>query len=520
MARRAFTITPLGVWGAAAAALLLFLTLGTLIAVALRAEFSQGLGPADIAALKFTLTQAFFSALISTALAIPIARALARRRFPGRQILITLLGAPFILPVIVAVLGLLAVFGRSGLFNQILNSLGIETVSIYGFSGVLLAHVFFNLPLATRLMLQAWLTIPGERFRLAQSLGLPPRAVFRQIELPMLREIIPGIFAVIFLICTTSFAVALTLGGGPRATTIELAIYQALRSDFDPGKAAMLAGIQFLICSLAATTAWYFTRQQETAAGLDRSINRLDVASPLLRGMDAFWLTLAAAFVVLPLLMVIQRGLMQVLTLPEVVWLAAGRSVMMALLSAIVMLILVVPLALIAAKRRRAWPEAVAYLSVSASPLVIGTGLFILLNPHFNPRDLALPITILVNAAMAVPFALRALLPAIREVERNWTPLADQLGITGLARFRLVILPRVQAPLGFALGLTAALSMGDLGVVALFADPEAGTLPLMIYRLMGAYRMDQAAGAALLLLCLSLAIFMIFERGGQRHADT
>ncbi|MGB0969135.1 MAG: thiamine/thiamine pyrophosphate ABC transporter permease ThiP, partial [Halocynthiibacter sp.] len=132
MARRAFTITPLGVWGAAAAALLLFLTLGTLIAVALRAEFSQGLGRADIAALKFTLTQAFFSALISTALAIPIARALARRRFPGRQILITLLGAPFILPVIVAVLGLLAVFGRSGLFNQILNSLGIETVSIYG----------------------------------------------------------------------------------------------------------------------------------------------------------------------------------------------------------------------------------------------------------------------------------------------------------------------------------------------------------------------------------------------------
>ena len=33
----------------------------------------------------------------------------------------------------------------------------------------------------------------------------------------------------IFVICLSSFAVALTLGGGPRATTLELAIYQAMR---------------------------------------------------------------------------------------------------------------------------------------------------------------------------------------------------------------------------------------------------------------------------------------------------
>ena len=47
-------------------------------------------------------------------LAVPVARALARRRFPGRGLLVTLLGAPFLLPVIVALLGLLAVFGRAG----------------------------------------------------------------------------------------------------------------------------------------------------------------------------------------------------------------------------------------------------------------------------------------------------------------------------------------------------------------------------------------------------------------------
>ncbi|VFS66540.1 thiamine transporter membrane protein [Raoultella planticola] len=40
----------------------------------------------------------------------------------------------------------------------------------------------------------------------------------------------------------------LSLGGGPRATTIELAIYQALNFDYDPARAAMLALIQMVCC--------------------------------------------------------------------------------------------------------------------------------------------------------------------------------------------------------------------------------------------------------------------------------
>jgi thiamine transport system permease protein len=46
----------------------------------------------------------------------------------------------------------------------------------------------------------------------------------------MLRAVLPGAVLLVFLLCMTSFAVALTLGGGPRATTVELAIYQALGS--------------------------------------------------------------------------------------------------------------------------------------------------------------------------------------------------------------------------------------------------------------------------------------------------
>jgi thiamine transport system permease protein len=147
----------------------------------------------------------------------------------------------------------------------------------------------------------------------------------------------------------------------------------------------------------------------------------------------------------------------------------------------------------------------------------VGTGLFLILNPLADPVALALPLTALVNALMALPFALRALIPAVRDL-RRFDRLADSLGLQGRARLRIVTLPRLRAPLGFALGLAAALSMGELGVVALFADPTAATLPMTMYGLMGAYRMTEAAGAALVLVTLAFGIFWILDRG-VRNAE-
>ncbi|MCB2153152.1 MAG: ABC transporter permease subunit, partial [Rhodobacteraceae bacterium] len=112
------------------------------------------------------------------------------------------------------------------------------------------------------------------------------------------------------------------------------------------------------------------------------------------------------------------------------------------------------------------------------------------------------------------------LLPAARTVEADFGRLADSLGMAGWTRLRLMTLPRLARPLRFAGGLAAALSMGDLGVIALFADPDGATLPLQLYRLMAAYRMEDAAGAALLLLVLSFTLFWLIDKGGRPDAPT
>ncbi|MEM7723456.1 MAG: thiamine/thiamine pyrophosphate ABC transporter permease ThiP [Pseudomonadota bacterium] len=519
MATRAQPLTTLQRTGAALTALVLLAMIGPLIAVGFRADLPARLAPGDWAAIRFTLLQAALSAILSVALAIPVARALARRQFQGRSVLVTLMGAPFILPVIVAVLGLLAIFGRNGLLNSILTAFGLPSIEIYGLAGVVLAHVFLNLPLAIRLFLQAWLALPSERIRLATSLGFSGPDMLRHFERPLLRATAPGALLLIFLICTTSFAVALILGGDPRATTVELAIYQAFRFDFDLGRAALLGLIQVAICVVAGTLALRFVKDRTLGTGLDRPPLPWPGDTQPARLSDSAAILLAGAFLLLPLAAVTLQGITEVAGLPPSVWDAALRSVLLALGATALSLALALPIAALIA--RGTWAggvEIIGFLSIAISPLVIGTGLFILLFPIANPTALALPVTGAINALIALPFLLRALVPEIRAAEVSQGRLADALGLTGSARFRHAILPRIKRPLGFGAGLAAAFSMGDLGVIALFSNPGQGTLPLEMYRLMGSYRTDDAQGAAVLLMALTLALFWAFDRGGRLRA--
>lgn len=492
-------------------------TLGPLAVVMARAGRGTVSAP-DLAALQFTLLQALLSALASVACAVPLARALVRRRFVGRDKLVTALGAPFLLPVIVAVLGLLAVFGRAGVVNTLLRWLDLPEISIFGLGGVVLAHVFLNMPLATRMLMQGWLAIPGERLRLAESLGFGSGAYFRHIELPMLRAVLPGAVLAVFAICLTSFAVVLILGGGPAATTVELAIWQAVRLDFDLPRAATLAVMQVVACGLAVGLASLFTSGPVFGAGLDRP-GRLPAPGGWRRGLDAAVIALACAFLAGPLLAVALRGLPGLMALPEQVWPAALSSLMVALLAAPLAVFSALGLALGHARGQR-WLEPVAMLPMAGSQLVLGTGLFLLVFPWISPARVTLPVTVLVTAVMALPFAYRILAPEVRALTADYGRLAASLGLSGRAALRWLILPRLRRPLGFSLGLTAALAAGDLGVVALFATERGATLPLIVSRLMGAYRMEQAAAAALVLVGLAFGLFWIFDRWGRGGTET
>ena len=470
-------------------------------------------------AIRFTLFQASLSAILSTLLAIPLARALATRSFPGRSALLSLFGAPFILPIIVAILGLLAIWGKNGPAHMIFDRVGVDGYSIYGLTGILLAHIFFNLPLAARILLQGWNAIPPEQWRLAAQLGMNSRTIARRIEWPMLKERLPGALVLVFLLCVSSFTVILALGGGPRSTTIELAIYQAIRLEFDLDQAALLASDQILLCAGLALLSRLITKDHELGRSLGGQIFRTDRNGKTAVFFDAAILSLVLMFLALPLLAAFARGLEGLLTHgidAELVFFATARSIGVALGACIVMIAISLPLAQLAIHlkgRARRLVELPGFAIMVAPPIALGAGLFLLLHKHFAVDDLALPLTALLNGMQAVPFALILLTPAMGQIKRDYGRQIAQLGMKRATALRLIHWPLMRKPVGLTFGITAALSMGDLGVIALFGSPSEPTLPLYLYQQMGAYRMDQAYGTGLLLTLFAFGFFILFDRG-------
>jgi len=240
--------------GGLVAALILSVTLGPLAALLSQPETNTLLLWQDSYLTHvawFSLKQAALSALLSLLLAVPLARALFHRQFPGKTLLLHLFGLSQVLPVIIALFGLVAVHGAQGWLTQFMRKIGLPLPDyLFGLSGILLAHVFFNMPLATRWLVQALEQIPANHWRQAAQLDMPEWSRFRWLEWPAMHRLLPGLASLIFMLCFTSFTIVMALGGGPQATTLEVAIYQALRFDFDLASAGQLACWQLLLGTL------------------------------------------------------------------------------------------------------------------------------------------------------------------------------------------------------------------------------------------------------------------------------
>ncbi|WP_313531554.1 thiamine/thiamine pyrophosphate ABC transporter permease [Shinella sp.] len=471
---------------------------------------------------QFTLMQATLSTLLSVVLAIPVARALARQRtFPGRVWILRLSVVPLGLPALVAALGIIEIWGRQGVVNDVLRLGGLESpVSVYGLAGILIAHVFFNLPLAARFLLAALDRIPPEYWLTSANLGMGSGATFRLIEWPVIRRVLPGIAGLIFMLCAASFTVVLTLGGGPAATTIEVAIYQALRFDFDPERAVLLSGLQIAVTAVLIWLLSLFGRPPEEGMTEGRDIMRFDGRRRRLS--DGLILLAFSLFTAAPLAATLVSGLAADfgrLALDPLLHRALATSLAISFASGCLSLAIALPIVLVPRLAEtggaglatrlmaRALP-ATGSLILLVPPVVVATGWFLMLRTFGETGRFAPVIITIINALMALPFVVRVLEPAYSTHLTRTARLALSLGVTGMHRLRWIDWPALKKPFLTAFAFAMALSLGDLSAVAIFGAEGFATLPWLLFSRMASYRTADAAGIALILgvICLLLTL--------------
>jgi thiamine transport system permease protein len=477
--------------------------------------------------LRMTSLQAGLTTILSLTLGIALAWALNRLHFTGRATLIALFGAAIVTPGVVLAFGLISIWGRKGWINQLLEPFDLSLGGwIFGLGGILLAHVALDSTFAARVLLARLEAQPLTRLKMGQSLGLTPLQRFRVIDWPAIWGALPGLAAIIFLLAFTSFPIVLLLGGGPQNQTLEVAIYSAARLNFDLIGATQLALTQMGVCAIIILPTLAFMPSAAQTGGQ----TRLDWQDRGIAHTIQWVVLIVATFLfAAPLVAVIARGIgpgLIELAGQKGFWKALATSLSIGSISAALTLVLAMIVSLSRARattsglRMALGAPVYAYLAVPG--IVLSLGFFLIArNLGVAPSLVAMPVVVLANTLLSLPFALSTLGPAADAATKRYDRLSRSLALGSVQRFLNVEWPLLRADAALVLALGFCFSLGDLSVIALFGSEDFTTLPWYMYRALGAYRNDSAAASASILLLLILLSFWGLPRLMQRlaHAD-
>ncbi|WP_296423521.1 molybdate ABC transporter permease subunit [Yoonia sp.] len=148
-------------------------------------------GPAEWAAIWLSLRVALVAMLGALPLAVWVAFVLARKVFPGRQLLNGLVHLPLVLPPVVTGYLLLVVFGRQGPVGALLYDIFGITLA-FRWTGAALAAAIMAFPLMVRAIRLAIEAVDPGLEDAAATLGASKRRIFATVTLPL---ILPGVLA-------------------------------------------------------------------------------------------------------------------------------------------------------------------------------------------------------------------------------------------------------------------------------------------------------------------------------------
>ena len=470
----------------------------------------------------FTYGQAAASTLLSAAVGIAGALLYSEQRFVGRSLMWGMSLVGFSLPPILAVIAFTGFYGNSGWLHTASKLIGhpLPDFAWLGWTAILCAHVFFNYPLFLRNVGLALLELDRTPERTALSLGASRLYCFFRLTLPRLLPALKGAFFLSFLYCSTSFIIVLMLGGGPRFSTLEVEIYNAIRAGFDPELAARLALVQIVIsvgiyCCLAGDArnepgtrpAIFFPLYLTRKPWLDRAL-RLMYGTCLL---CLVWGPLAA---------LVGKGIAG----GRAAWTGVAHPALMSLETAAAAAFFSSIIAFCAAYlERHAGPKWLRRLPpfLCSLPIAISSILLSLAwmrafpDLYWTLRGNLLAVAFL-QSLIILPLVYRPLREGLARIPREAESVAASLGLGQWQRLWAVELPWIRRALALGGLYGFALSLGEIGIVLLLLSEGISTLPLFIYLRMGQYRFDEAYAAGLLLLILSGAAVAILGRGMEK----
>ena len=474
--------------------------------------------------VRFTFWQATVSTALTLVVALPGAWALGRVQFRGAALLRPLLTVPFVLPTVVV----------AAAFTSLSRS-ELTSWASGGLTGIIAAHVFFNYAVIARVVGAAWTGLDTQLLGAARTLGATRWTRLTRITLPYLRPAIVAAATIVFLFTFTSFGVVLILGGS-RSSTLEVEIYRRTAQLLDLPAASALALLQ-----LAAVGACLFALSRLSGRGsFAATAAETAERTPQRARAVAVALSPAAILIGVPLVMLLVAAFSNAAG-PGLAYFrslttsrlgttrfidpidALTNSLLFAALATTVAVAFGGAAAAVIAGRRsrtRSIYDATLMLPLGTSAVTLGFGLLITFDAApIDLRSSAVLVPI-AHALVGLPFVIRTLVPALRDIPPGLREAARTLGTDGLRVRWRVDLPLVWPAAMVGAGFACAVSLGEFGATAFLARPDRPTIPVAIYRFLGqpgALNRGQALALSVILMVLVSAVVLATESAGRRR---
>ena len=458
----------------------------------------------------WTFIQALLTCVLCFVLGLPAAWLFARREFKGKQLFLQLSMLPFVVPTLVAAMGLLLMWGPHSVLAQTLL-LPFFSPEQQGAVLLLIGNVFFNLSVVLRAIIFALEQCSMSRSNAARSLGATAWRCFWRIEWPAIFPAVMQSLCLVFLYSFSGFGLALILGG-QQWSTLEVEIYTLVAHELALAPASILALFSlFLLSSLLFLLLYFqglFLKPQKADAISPIALqnHKEKIAALVVMGLISFLCLIPIALLVFELFNHLTE-FWQLLLESEV-----QQAIFNTLLFSVAGLLLATFLGLCHGMAAFTWPilRTFVYLPFIASSITIGFGL-LLSYPGLSNQIVLL---VAAYALFAYPFIAQALLLELQQLPKHYLQAARVLGASPWRCFTRVILPLLSPAIRRGMAFAMATCIGEFAVSLFLTRPEWTTLSTLIYQYLGRPGSGNKQAALLLaafLLLLTLLLFRLIE---------
>ena len=199
-------------------------------------------------ALALTLKVAGWATALNLVLGVAVGWAMARWRFPGRDLADAALTLPMVMPPTVLGYYLLVVIGSQGIVGAwLLQHFGIRL--IFTWQVAVIAAMIVSFPLVFKAARAAFETVDPQLEDAARTLGISEWAVFFRVSLPLAwRGILAGLLLA-FARALGEFGATLMVAGSivGKTQTLSIAVYEAVQAGQDD-TANFLVAVTSIAC--------------------------------------------------------------------------------------------------------------------------------------------------------------------------------------------------------------------------------------------------------------------------------